>query len=483
MIVLLPISRYKVSYRTAEGVPHSQLEGLMMRAMAEGVQTLNDVEDTFAIHRRLLIQALVGLIQEGYVALGSGSRYLLTDDGEAIAAGEQRHRVRETPERSTTVVMERLVGLVAPSREVRYVGRRETEELVAPPQIPPRRHDPRLDPAQVRHLVPKGPDEWVRSIDDVRLIARGANWLPVRVDAQNRRILGVPDRWMRLLTPVLLEAAPTESVPTPDPFFERQLVLGEPRGGLAEDLGGGAYVDIDGADVIDDTEAGEVLERVLSEATETVIIAAPIGRVATVMEARAAIVAALERGVDVHLLAAGVDETARAEIERLAFDLRDTRFRVVVSPEAGHVSAVVWKGYAGWSAIVGAIGWLGAAPSGSGLIVRHPDVVGMIAETVASAWRSLPGQSLSSVPGRWSQLAAELEASGVGRSSGATRVRIAVGGEAESVLSEGGTEIGPRACVGEERCAVGWWRGDDGATVALELVGEDAGLLAPMPPS
>jgi len=481
MIVLLPISRYKVSFRTAVGVPHSQFEDLMLRALAQGDETLDALEVTFAIHRRLLIQALVGLIQEGYVALGPEHRYLLTDDGAAVAAGKKLQRVRETPARSTSVVMERLLGLVAPAREVRYVGRRELNEAGAVPTIDPRRHDTRLDPAQVRHLIPRGPDEWVRSIEEVRIISRDANWLPVRIDIESGRIIGLPDRWTRLLAPALIENLPVGTGEAQaNPSFDQQLGMNSARSTISDDLYEGASLTLGHDDIIDGADASGVLARVLEETADMVIIATPMATAAGLANARAALVAALDRGVDVHVLACGADAETRRALERLSYDLRDTRLVVAISSELGDLSALVWNTAAGWRSLLGAVAWLNPAACSRGIMLRHPLVVASVAEAVASVWRALPGQALSSVPDRWSAVAADRDASSADHGTGNTEVRLVLGGEAEHLLIGSAAEAGPRVSHEDGRCTLGWWRGEGANAIAVEVVGAGAGLLGPL---
>ena len=65
MIVLIPVSRFRVRYEVAAGFPYSQLDSLVLRAVGEGSTSLEKLVETFQVHPRLLIQSLVTLTHTG----------------------------------------------------------------------------------------------------------------------------------------------------------------------------------------------------------------------------------------------------------------------------------------------------------------------------------------------------------------------------------------------------------------------------------
>src|SRR4051794_4206098 len=71
VILLIPLSRFFVNYEVACGRPYSKLEALILRGVEQGVGSLDELHQTFCIHRRLLIEALVTLTQAGWLAVGS----------------------------------------------------------------------------------------------------------------------------------------------------------------------------------------------------------------------------------------------------------------------------------------------------------------------------------------------------------------------------------------------------------------------------
>ena len=70
VIVLIPLSRFRISFEVAAGRPYSQLERLMLRAIAEGANELTKIEETFQVHPRLIVEALVTLTHAGWLSIG-----------------------------------------------------------------------------------------------------------------------------------------------------------------------------------------------------------------------------------------------------------------------------------------------------------------------------------------------------------------------------------------------------------------------------
>src|SRR4051812_45027727 len=155
MIVLVPISRFRVAFATAQGRPYSRLEQLTCVAIGDGTATLDELERVFRVPRRLVTQAVVTLVQDGFVALGGArdQHLLLTREGqEAAITGSLVRRV-VTPARRAVVVMERLTGGLAPNAEIRFLDDRQVrDQYHSATKLPIRVGYNDLDGAQVRHL-------------------------------------------------------------------------------------------------------------------------------------------------------------------------------------------------------------------------------------------------------------------------------------------------------------------------------------------
>ena len=73
MIVLIPVSRFRVAYEIARGRPYSRLERRVLEAIADGGATLHALTTTFKVHERLLIESVVTLVNVGWVAVTGGA--------------------------------------------------------------------------------------------------------------------------------------------------------------------------------------------------------------------------------------------------------------------------------------------------------------------------------------------------------------------------------------------------------------------------
>ncbi len=87
MIAFLPVARYGVEYQVASGRPFSSFERLMLAAIHGGNGTLESLADLFRLHRRMVIEGVVTLMQAGWVCLApDGSSFITTDSGRMACA-------------------------------------------------------------------------------------------------------------------------------------------------------------------------------------------------------------------------------------------------------------------------------------------------------------------------------------------------------------------------------------------------------------
>ena len=210
MILLIPLSRFRITYEAGCGRPYSQLESLILKAVENDVSTLDKLHDTFGIHRRLLIEALVTLTQAGWLAVSSdpGKSFVLTLEGrQAMASGDRPRSLLILP-KEWHVLMERLTGALLSSRDVNCVSERELEEVKAQfVRIPPQMSDQDVDGSTVQHLLPRAQGEWIRWIGPIDLISRDFQWFPVTVDLKTGAISALPDEWRHLRNILLEEVA------------------------------------------------------------------------------------------------------------------------------------------------------------------------------------------------------------------------------------------------------------------------------------
>jgi hypothetical protein len=204
MIAFLPIARYKVEYQLASGRPFSSFERLLLKAIHTGTANLNDLAGTFAIHRRLVIEGLVTLMQAGWVSLGTGTgEFVLSPSGERACAGsEGLPPTIVVSDRHQTIVVEKVTGQVTRSKEIEFYSRSKLKTLWDA-GLALRKGDISnvIDPGLISPLLPHQPTEWIRWIGPITVLSDNAAFAVVDVDTAAGRINGTPKSWEALLLP------------------------------------------------------------------------------------------------------------------------------------------------------------------------------------------------------------------------------------------------------------------------------------------
>src|SRR6266849_5561125 len=127
MIALfLPVSLYKVKFKVAAGRPFSRFERLILKAIDAGTNELDDLVKLFCVHRRMVVEGLVTLMQAGWVSLESQTnQFGLTPSGIGASKQEQSlPPLLHTEDRWQIVVMERVAGQVARGDKVKPATRK-----------------------------------------------------------------------------------------------------------------------------------------------------------------------------------------------------------------------------------------------------------------------------------------------------------------------------------------------------------------------
>lgn len=211
MIVLVPVSRFRVAYEIARGRPYSRLERRVLEAIAERGATLHDLTAAFQIHERLLIESVVTLVNAGWVAVAGGTEatFVLTAEGKAaIDTGQDPMSVVVSQGRPQIVILERVTGQLARHSEARSY-RREDLANVWESAAFIRSRIPRntLDDARVEKLLPGSPGEWIRWVGPITLASKNTHFVPVDVNDETEQVHGLPTAWLESVTPHAVAAA------------------------------------------------------------------------------------------------------------------------------------------------------------------------------------------------------------------------------------------------------------------------------------
>lgn len=236
MLVFLPISRFIVPYEVAKGRSYSAFEKLLMECLRDAPQSVDALHDTFLIHRRVIIEAIVTLMQAGWVTMDAKpGQFGLTAAGEFALNHSDLPPSIETKTKTASIILERVSGQVCSSRDVAQPVEMQRNNTF------PRENtvvdDARLKPVmkidemeqlgivlrpspqipnvliegQVLKMLPCEPEEWIRYVSESRISRDGRDFLVVEVDdatlGDNIAIRGIPDGWKLYLEDSLQEAA------------------------------------------------------------------------------------------------------------------------------------------------------------------------------------------------------------------------------------------------------------------------------------
>ncbi|MGM9348474.1 hypothetical protein [Streptomyces salinarius] len=218
MIVLVPVSMFNVNFSVARGRPYSRLEQRVLEEIAAraGVAphqgaTLTSLCDTFRVHERLMVEAVVTLVGAGWVAVTSGreAAFVLTDEGQqACVSGKEPASVIVAPAAPCTLVFDKTTGQLARRGEAPTVPKEQARPDLNP-STAVRIVRTALDESQIQKLLPRASGEWIRSIGRPRLV-NSDRYLPVRVNLADRSIMGLPRGWHQALAGEILTTAQTK---------------------------------------------------------------------------------------------------------------------------------------------------------------------------------------------------------------------------------------------------------------------------------
>jgi predicted RNA binding protein YcfA (HicA-like mRNA interferase family) len=233
---MVPLNMYRVTYELAYGRPYSKLEELLLKAINEatdsGGRTSRELGKIFKVHVRLLTEALVTLIQEGWVAMeqkGSEIYYLVTEEGRSTVASGRRPRNLRVRTAHATIVRERLTGQMARASELTLttanVLRRSAHRAVRKEALQPRVIRTKINGGEAERLLRRSDQrqEWVRWIDSAARVSQDLHYLPIRVDLDSGKVFGLPYQWQHLTAMIVEESLERREEFEADPEFQSEL--------------------------------------------------------------------------------------------------------------------------------------------------------------------------------------------------------------------------------------------------------------------
>jgi hypothetical protein len=399
----LPVSLYKVKFRVAAGRPFSRFEQLILKAIGAGINRLDELVDLFRVHRRMVVESLVTLMQAGWVSIESSTnQFGLTPNGlEAVKSDHAAPAFVYTDERWQIVVMERVAGQLARGDKVRPETKKALAKVWEAGAAVPKSDIPNIvDPGMVRPLLSGRSGERVRWIGPISAASDNNAFVVVGVDTSTEQITGIPTAWQALLAGELLDRARRrerrleELGQRPDDSVLRDLIDTDISDGVAA---ADTYsISLNEEDVaIGEAENAALLARFLERSQSFITIASSTLRGSVVRSLYPILESAIAQNKTISVCWGGVPSDNLPEhkdalklLEKLQWDSsKGAHGRLTVAVSEGHFSANVLAGDVdGYvEAAVGAHSWLGSSAETpcvsirlhhAGAVARLCDVMG-----------------------------------------------------------------------------------------------------------
>jgi len=442
-VCFLPVSMYKVKFKVAAGRPYSQFERLVLKAISTKTNELDDLVKLFCVHRRMVVESLVTLMQAGWVSIESQTnQFVLTPSGREAQKQEQSlPPLLRTEDRWQIVVTERVAGQIARVDQVKTTTRKSLAKVWhLGAKIPKSDISNAVDPGMVRPMLSRRSGERIRWVGPITSASDNNAFIVVGVDTDSGKIIGIPKPWEALLSAELLERARRHEGQV---AMEAEFAKDE---GLSELIDAGPpekiqendsyHINLEAEDVaIGWPDHRKMFERFVVGSESFIAIASSTLQIDVVSAFQTLLQEALAKGKSIFICwgrALGLNDVAAHKdalklLEKLQWDSRQGSVpgRLIVGSSEGQFFGNVIIGDVD-GLIEGAVGshsWLGQqeAQQAISVQVRHPGLVARLCDVVgdyhASDGRLKKAGGLTRLRNAALDLAALAEGSGPGLST------------------------------------------------------------------
>lgn len=412
MIVFLPVSRYKIEYQVAAGRPYSRFERLLLEAVASEQEgnSLDVLHRTFHVHRRVVIEGLVTLMQAGWIAIRATTDarqgFVMTTAGQqALGNPNELPKNISVFKRTGFVVGERVEGQLARGGDIRFSTRAElAPHWDAGVAIPKGRIPHPVEEGLVLPLLRRYPGEWIRACDSIDIVRDSADFVLADVDTNNQVITGVPQEWIPLLRDELLERVRQREKrlaiegKSPEDHALRKFVR-QVGPVVANDPDEWLLAPDAGRIIAGSDEHHAILEDRLANARSYVAIVSGRLDLRTVEQLAEPLRAAVRRGVLVDILWGIEPSTSERSAHKAALDVLKKldwdshqavgfgRLSVGKDPSRSHAKFIISDAGEEFEAIVGSYDWLagndGAPRIDISIVLREGGPVGRLCRILA----------------------------------------------------------------------------------------------------
>lgn len=131
--IRVPLTEIRVKFRTSTQRPITELDRMVMQAIAAGASSIDSLKSIFQLPERLLVECLVDLMDLALLALdASGIGFRLTEFGElSLDQGWTSFGERLDDTDEMTFLREDLAGCIAP-RQIIWYDRGEKGDVKSP---------------------------------------------------------------------------------------------------------------------------------------------------------------------------------------------------------------------------------------------------------------------------------------------------------------------------------------------------------------
>ncbi|MEN6326379.1 MAG: hypothetical protein ABFD18_09255 [Syntrophomonas sp.] len=422
MILFVPVTRFRVNYSLAQGLPYSHLDGLLLEAIETGLTSLEKLIDNFHLHPRLLVQSLVTLAQTGWVALGSSpeEQFILTPSGVHALTNNDLPPFREITSRFAYVLMECVNGMVVLENQVQYVRKWQLERdgywdknACLKPEV----FRNTLDSSDVYDLLPRQQGQRLHFVGPVELVSKSSEFLLVDVNPEQDIILNLPPRLGKNLKSDLITKA--RELKNRQEYNEEIKRYTKGKGDHIE----GAVqqsewvVEWSPESLLTTVEQhNKLLTRVFEQADSVIYIATSIIDVQTLENLKSDILGALNRGITIYLLRGySGDQESLDWMKKVAYDAAQSElpgklyFNKELAPS--NVKMMLWNEDKVFYGIIGSNDWLSSYSQEEkplSVMISHPCLFESLARCASSLWKTSKSEHLSSVPDRWDNIAIDV---------------------------------------------------------------------------
>lgn len=434
IIVLVPVSKFRVHYAVARGSPYSKLDQLVLEAVNQGLSTQQSLVETFRIHPRLIVQSLITLIEAGWIALGlrADQQFVVTSAGRlSLTKGEDSlPEATVVRQRTTYLLFDCVTGSVFLESSVQYVPqwKLEKEDLWdIRAKVRPNFFDSRLDSGEIHNVLPVRKNERLHWIGPIELTSKRPDYMVVAVDLETKEVLNLPPHSGSLLRWEVVEKAKQLQKVVDNLILSPGVIDRYTRKAFSDS----AFEEEDQSTACilpwtDDLllTRSEQFEEELIEACETahsiLLLTSPHATASRLDELEPYLTNMLKRGVSVHIIP-GYERSVESRdwLKRFQYERHDLpgELKFCVDVARSSASLLVWNTSENeYHAIVSAYDWLcvdGKNAMQLGVHILHPKLISDLARCVVSTWKDVASEKTASVPDRWERIARQvMESSG-----------------------------------------------------------------------